>query len=310
MRNNAIATLLGLAIGDAVGATLEFKVRDTLPPVLDMEGGGVHELNPGEWTDDTSMALCLGYSLLEKGFDPEDQLSRYWKWYQHGYCSSKDHCFDIGITTREALVKYRQRGLLKAVYSEHSAGNGALMRLAPISIYYRCPNDNLDSLKSLISYAKQSSLTTHNNEMSTDACAYFALLLNKAINNTPKDKIIETSEAEAFILKLQSKPIRDIMNNKRFLTAERREIKSSGFVVHSLEAALWAFYQTDNFKDAILLATNLADDSDTVAAICGMIAGAHYGIDNIPPDWLRKLYDYKKILMLSYDLYKKKPKTN
>lgn len=307
MRNNAIATLLGLAIGDAVGATLEFKTRDILPLVTDMEGGGIHELNPGEWTDDTSMALCLGYSLLEKGFNPADQLARYWKWYQHGYCSSKDHCFDIGATTREALVQHRQRGLIKATYSEYSAGNGALMRLAPISIYYHCANDNTEGLKSLISYAKQSSLTTHNNEMSTDACAYFSLLLNKAINNTPKDEIIQVSESEAVMLKLQSKPIRDIMTNKRFLTAERRDIKSSGFVVHSLEAALWSFYQTDNFKDAILLATNLADDSDTVAAICGMIAGAHYGIDNIPTDWLRKLYDYKKILTLSYDLYNKKP---
>lgn len=307
MRNNAIATLLGLAIGDAVGATLEFKTRDILPLVTDMEGGGIHELNPGEWTDDTSMALCLGYSLLEKGFNPADQLARYWKWYQHGYCSSKDHCFDIGATTREALVQHRQRGLIKATYSEYSAGNGALMRLAPISIYYHCANDNTEGLKSLISYAKQSSLTTHNNEMSTDACAYFSLLLNKAINNTPKDEIIQVSESEAVMLKLQSKPIRDIMTNKRFLTAERRDIKSSGFVVHSLEAALWSFYQADNFKDAILLATNLADDSDTVAAICGMIAGAHYGIDNIQTDWLRKLYDYKKILTLSYDLYNKKP---
>ena len=186
MNNRKTGALIGLAIGDAVGATLEFQYRDMHPPVEDMVGGGVHDLKPGQWTDDTSMALCLGYSLQEKGFDVEDQLDRYLKWYEKGYCSSKNHCFDIGITTKFALINYKRTHDTIAEYSTHSAGNGALMRLAPIPIYYNCPEYDLESIKDLLDKTRLSSMSTHHNEISEDACAYFSLLLNRTFNGLNK----------------------------------------------------------------------------------------------------------------------------
>lgn len=307
MNNRKTGALIGLAIGDAVGATLEFQYRDMHPPVEDMVGGGVHDLKPGQWTDDTSMALCLGYSLKEKGFDVEDQLDRYLKWYEKGYCSSKNHCFDIGITTKFALINYKRTHDTIAEYSTHSAGNGALMRLAPIPIYYNCPEYDLESIKDLLDKTRLSSMATHNNEISEDACAYFSLLLNRTFNGLNKEQIIDLPEDMISILDFHSEEIKQIAIDKSFLFQHRDEIKSSGFVIHSLNAALWAFYTTDNFKDAILKATNLADDSDTVAAICGMIAGAYYGLDGIPEEWIKKLHKQEDIKKLAANLiYSKK----
>lgn len=305
--NRKIASFLGLAIGDAVGATLEFQYRDVYPYVEDMVGGGVHDLKPGQWTDDTSMALCLGYSLKEKGFNTDDQLQRYLNWYEKGYCSSKSHCFDIGITTKFSLINYKKTKDTIAEYSIHSAGNGALMRLAPIAIYYHCPEYDFESIKKLIEKSRESSITTHNNEISSDACAYFSLLLNRVFNGLNKEDIIELSDELISLLDFKSEEIKQIAIDKSFLFQHRNEIKSSGFVIHSLNAALWAFYTTDNFKDAILKATNLADDSDTVAAICGMIAGAYYGLDGIPEEWVKKLYKQEEIKQLAAKLiYSKK----
>lgn len=302
MNNRKIGSLIGLAVGDAVGATLEFQYRDMYPPVEDMVGGGVHDLKPGQWTDDTSMSLCLGYSLVEKGFDVDDQLQRYLKWYENGYCSSKNHCFDIGITTKFALINYKIKKDTIAEYSEYSAGNGGLMRLAPIPIYYNCPEYDLESIKNLLYKSRLSSISTHNNEISEDSCAYFTLLLNRAFNGLNKEDIINLSDEIISILDFKSEEIKSIAIDKNFLLQHRDEVKSSGFVIHSLNAALWAFYSTNTFKDAILLATNLADDSDTVAAICGMIAGAYYGLDGIPQEWIEKLYQQEKIKKLAANL--------
>lgn len=300
---NKMGCFLGLAIGDAIGATLEFMNRDTLEEVVDMIGGGVHDLEPGQWTDDTSMALCLAYSLSEKGYDLDDQLAKYLKWYEKGYCSSKQYCFDIGVTTKLALLDYKKKKITEAVYSEHSAGNGALMRLAPLPIYFSFNVNERDSLLRMVHYVKKSSRTTHNNIISDDCCAYFSIILNKAFNHVEKEKLIHLEDFERNILNIQSSEIKPIIDDHIFLTQERHQIKSTGYVIDSLNAALWCFYQTDNFKDAVLKATNLAGDSDTIAAICGMLAGAYYGINQIPEEWIMKTYQFKDILKLTTHLY-------
>lgn len=318
--NRSIGCLMGLAVGDAVGTTLEFKERD-YENITDMVGGGPFQLDPGQWTDDTSMALCLGYALL-KNYDIEsviesiswstEQLDNYVDWYKNGYCSSNGHCFDIGGTTRNALQNYISGGILRNNDHFLDSGNGSLMRLAPIPIYYNTGGD-VDKFPTLVYAADLSSTTTHASELCRQSCIAFAVLLNRAINGPIEIDGIESDMQANKIKLLKFDPalwenlvtnnlVLDIMNGS-YQNKTRDEISSSGYVIDSLEAALWAFWNTDNFRDAILLAANLGDDADTVAAITGQIAGAFYGLDGIPDDWVQKIAKKDKILKLAEDLH-------
>ena len=149
--------LLGLAVGDAIGSTVEFRQRGSFPPVTDMVGGGIFGLKAGQWTDDTSMALCLATSLsTKKGFDPIDQMERYWRWYQNGYLSSTGDCFDIGNTVKQALYDFNRTGnAWSGLTDPYSAGNGSLMRLAPVPLYY------FPDREKTVHFAGESSRTTH-----------------------------------------------------------------------------------------------------------------------------------------------------
>lgn len=285
--------LLGLAVGDAVGTAVEFMPRGSFPKVADITGGGPFHLQPGQWTDDTSMALCLATSLIEKkGFDPNDQMDRYWRWYQDGYMSSTGECFDIGNTVRDALGRYHPTGNpFSGSKSPNAAGNGSLMRLAPIPIFY------FPDLQKTLHFAVESSRTTHSATECLEACQLFSEMLFNAFSGMEK---------EAVLFKITFKPsapkISDVTlgsyRNKRV-----DQIKGSGYVVESLEAALWCFYHTNSFEAAILQAVNLGDDADTTAAICGQIAGAYYGETSIPEKWLNKLYMKLEITGLADKLF-------
>jgi ADP-ribosyl-[dinitrogen reductase] hydrolase len=272
--------LLGLAVGDAVGTTVEFKPRGSFPKVVDMVGGGPFGLQPGQWTDDTSMALCLATSLIEKrGFDPNDQMDRYWRWYQDGYLSSTGRCFDIGNTVSDALERYHRAGNpFSGSTSPNAAGNGSLMRLAPIPIFY------FPDLQKIMHFAAESSRTTHGATECLEACQLFSEILFNAFSGMDK---------EAILFKTTFKPsapkISDIALGS-YRDKRVDEIKGSGYVVESLEAALWCFYHADSFEDAILQVANLGDDADTTSAICGQIAGAFYSETGIPEKWLTKLH--------------------
>jgi ADP-ribosyl-[dinitrogen reductase] hydrolase len=178
--------LLGLAAGDALGTTLEFKPPGTFAPLADMIGGGQFHLKPGEWTDDTSMALCLAESLIERrGFDAKDQMDRYCLWYERGHSSSTGRCFDIGNKVRSALETYRQTGNpFSGCESSYVAGNGSLMRLAPIPLFFA------SSPKQAIDYAGESSRTTHGTKAALDACRYFAGLIAAALRGKPKSELL------------------------------------------------------------------------------------------------------------------------
>lgn len=279
--------LLGLAVGDAVGTTVEFKPPGTFPEVTDMTGGGPFKLEVGQWTDDTSLALCLAMSLIENGYDPRDQIERYIRWMDEGYMSSTGKCFDIGFTTRNALNDYKD---LNKPYSGEtsslSAGNGSLMRLAPVPMYFS--ND----VEWAVKKSGDSSRTTHGARPCIDACRYYGALIVGALNGKPKEEILAVRYSGAIGWFWGADPlcseIDDIAAGS-FKTKHPPEIKGSGYVVKSLEAALWAFYNTDNFKDAVLAAVNLGDDADTTGAICGQLAGAYYGMKGIPAGWLDKL---------------------
>src|SRR5690349_20218120 len=176
LRNRYHGALLGLAAGDALGTTLEFKPPGSFERLTDMVGGGPFHLEPGQWTDDTSMALCLAESLVEKGFDPVDQLDRYLKWYEEGYLSSTGICFDIGSTVRAALLKFKKtRQHFCGAQGANTAGNGSLMRLAPVPMYFA------GNPKLAIEMAADSSRTTHADFLAVDSCRYYCGLIIGAL---------------------------------------------------------------------------------------------------------------------------------
>jgi ADP-ribosyl-[dinitrogen reductase] hydrolase len=245
-----------------------------------MTGHGPFSLNPGEWTDDTSMALCLATSLLEcQGFDPRDQMERYLRWWSQGYLSSNGRCFDIGTTCRSALSHYKATG---EPYSgspdPYSAGNGSIMRLAPVPMFFYPDHD------AILHYSVESSRTTHAAVTCLDACCLLGDILYRALDGLDKDAVLFESPVEM----LKTPAIQSIALGE-YSRKALSQVRGTGYVVDSLEAALWSFWITDNFEQAILTAANLGDDADTTAAICGQVAGAFYGQDGIPAHWLAKL---------------------
>ena len=279
--------LLGLAACDALGTTLEFKAPGTFEPIADMVGGGPFRLRPGQWTDDTSMALCLAASLLEcSGFDPLDQMQRYVRWWREGYMSSTGHTFDIGNTVSASLARFEATGEPYASTPDRgSAGNGSLMRLAPVPMYYA--GDAAEA----IDRAALSSRTTHAAPQAVDACRYFGGLLVGALNGVDKQTLLAPGYCPVEGL-WEREPLDETIAeiaSGSFASREPPEIVGSSYVVKTLEAALWAFDKSSDFREGALLAVNLGDDADTTGAIYGQIAGAHYGAEAIPQEWRSRL---------------------
>ena len=268
--------LLGLAVGDAVGATVEFKERGSFSPVSDMVGGGPHGLKPGQWTDDTSMALCLATSLVEQeGFDANDQMDRYCQWRREGYLSSTGECFDIGNTTSYALDCYQATGeALCGPTNPHTAGNGSIMRLAPVPMFFYPEQALVERFSAL------SSRTTHGAPVCVDACRLLGNMILRALSAVPKDKVLSAG----LDLQFNTDEISTIATGN-YRTKGESDIQGSGYVVESLEAALWCFATTESFETAVLKSANLGEDADTTAAICGQLAGAYYGELGIPQRW-------------------------
>ena len=296
------ASLLGLAIGDALGAPVEFMPPGTFEPVTSFRSGGRFNLDPGHWTDDTSMALCLAESLIEcNGFDPKDQMDRYLKWVKDGYMSSTGYCFDIGQTCSRALANYRFTGdPFSGPTHERSAGNGSLMRLVPIPLFY------FNDPEKAIYFAGESSRTTHGAPEAIDACRYYCGLITGALQGVSKEDLLSPLycpvphmwEKEALAPRIEK------MARGSYKQKELTEIVGSGYVVRSMEAALWAFYTTDRFRDGALLAVNLGNDADTTGAIYGQLAGAFYGLEGIPEEWINGVYARDMILSYAEKLFK------
>lgn len=282
--------LLGLAAGDAVGTTLEFERPGSFTPITDMVGGGPFRLRPGEWTDDTSMALCLAESLVEcGGFDAADQMRRYLRWRDEGHLSSNGRCFDIGNTVSSALDHFERTGEpLAGATHERSAANGSMMRLAPVPLAFaRTPAAAIEA-------AGMSSRTTHALPVCIDACRYLGGLIVGALDGVSREDLLAPMYA----------PVTDAWKEQPLAPAISRiaacsfhgksaaQVRGTGYVVDSLEAALWALATGADFREGCLLAANLGDDADTTAAIYGQLAGAHHGIGGdrgIPVDWIARL---------------------
>lgn len=271
--------LLGLACGDAVGTTLEFKPRGSFTPITDMVGGGPFGLTAGQWTDDTSMSLCLAESLLHRrGFDAVDQMNRYLNWYHRGYLSSTGECFDIGNATREALDRYfDDKNPFAGSTDARKAGNGSLMRLAPVAMFYH------GDPSALAYHAGESSRTTHAALEAIESCKLFAAMLSDALAGKSREEILFGARSG-----LTAPNVLGIASGS-YRNKTEAEVVGSGYCIASLEAALWCFLKTETFAAAVLAAANLGDDADTTAAITGQIAGAFHGVEAIPPGWLARL---------------------
>ena len=271
-RDRYRGALLGLAAGDALGTTIEFSPPGTFAPVREITGGGPFALEAGQWTDDTSMALCLAESLIEcRGFDLHDQLRRYVRWWRDGHLSATGACFDIGTTTRQALDGFRRTGEPSAPADEWSAGNGSIMRLAPVPMFYA--ND----LAAALEFAGRSSTATHAAPEAVGACRYLAAVIARALNGVPRaDLLAPVDGLPPAVAAVAAGSYREL---------DPPEIAGTGYVVKSLEAALWAFHNSDDFAEGARLAVNLGGDADTTGAVYGQIAGAAYGAGGIPARW-------------------------
>jgi ADP-ribosyl-[dinitrogen reductase] hydrolase len=274
-RDRAIGALVGLAVVDAVGTTLEFKARDSYAPLTDMIGGGPFHMKPGESTDDTSMALALADSLIaDRELDPADLMERFCAWQEGGEYSCG--CHDLGITVSGALNRWRTTGNVFADSTDpNTAGNGSLMRLAPVAVAHW--NDHAK----LVDVAARQSRTTHGAPEAISACIGYAEMLADAIAGKPRSDVMAPRQG-GFPGKIAA-----IMAGS-WRGRRRCEIQSSGYVAHSLEASLWVVGRTADFRSAVLLAANLGGDADSTAAITAQLAGALYGLAAIPTDWLGK----------------------
>ena len=305
MQSRYEGSLLGLAAGDALGTTVEFKPRGSFLPLTDMVGGGPFRLEKGQWTDDTSMALCLAESLVVcRSFNARDQMQRYTRWWGEGYLSSNGRCFDIGNTVSQALRRFAHNGdPYSGSTNPYTAGNGCLMRLAPVPLFFA------SAPETAIHLSAESSRTTHGAVSCLDACRYFAGLLIGALQGVPKEELLAPRYTPVADLWEREPlcPEIDKIALGSFKQKVSSEIRGSGYVVESLEAALWAFNQSANFREGCLLAVNLGDDADTTGAIFGQLAGAYYGVDAIPPDWRECLAHGELIRRLANDLLNKRP---
>lgn len=300
LRSRYRGAMLGLATGDALGTTLEFNPPGSFDPIDDMVGGGPFGLKPGQWTDDTSMALCLAESLIEKGgFDAKNQMQRYVRWYREGYMSSTGECFDIGNTIIGALQRFeRDSNPYAGSTDPASGGNGSLMKLAPVALAFASDPEQA------IHYAGESSRTTHGAPEPIDACRYYAGLIVGACQGCSKDELLSSyfSPVDAYWQRNKLSPKICQIAAGSFKNKQPPEITGGGYVVHALEAALWAFWNTGSFKEGVLRAVNLGDDADTTGAIYGQLAGAFYGAEEIPKRWRKKLAMHERIIELANQL--------
>jgi len=293
--DRAVGALLGLAVGDAVGTTLEFKAPGTFERIDDMVGGGPFRLPPGAWTDDTSMALCLAESLVDTGdMDLADQLRRYVAWRRDGHLSSTGRCFDIGITTSSQLSRFERTGEpVDPHVDDDAAANGSLMRLAPVPIRWHA------DVEEAAERAAESSRTTHPADRPVDACRVLGAMTAALVGGTPPEEVFDPD----FWRWGPLHPAVEAVTRGSWRTKEPPVIRGTGYCVDALEAAIWAVAGAADLRDTVLRAANLGDDADTTAAIAGQLAGARWGASGVPSSWRAKVHLRARIEELARSLF-------
>ncbi len=261
--NQVLGSLLGLAVGDALGAPVEFKPRGSFPLVTDYQDGGEFNLKAGQWTDDTSLMLCLLNSFIEKKeFDLQDQMNLFMKWWKEGYMSSTEVCFDIGNTTKASLSRYEENGNPLAGDINDKASNGALMRLAPVPLFFH------QNMTEALNYTALQSQSTHAPLECVESAKILAYVLVSLLNGESKKDVLSFKNYKETV----SEKFRPLIKGEIF-SYSKESINAEGLAYNTLEAALFSFWHFDNFFDGLSFAVNLGDDSDTVGAVYGQIAG-------------------------------------
>ncbi|KAG8920134.1 hypothetical protein FRC02_001143 [Tulasnella sp. 418] len=318
VRSRLLGALYGLCVGDAMGCPYEFQRRGSYKVSGEMVESHTfyhngEPLRPGSWTDDSSTMLCLLQSLVEKEgkLDWVDVAKKLVMWYQNGYMSVTNNCFDIGISTSTALTMYH--GWIQGNHTfpafpnanptANLSGNGSLMRLAPVPIIYYLRDPLV-----LFERAAVSSMITHSSSMCIDACVLMSAYMvgffkAEAYESTEEKKTRVLNGAFALDgvpIPLRTPEITSIHREAKYKNLDVSEVRTSGFVVHTLEAALWALWKASTYEEGIMLLLPLGEDVDTVCAVYGELAGALFGLEGIPNRWLNALQRKAEILDPSF----------
>lgn len=295
-----LGCFLGLAIGDALGHPYEWNYKNKVKGIPDKPYWNSKDecfYQPGTWTDDTSMSLCLADSLLKRGgYNDLDALYTYLRWYRSGYLSCTGKAIGTGKRTREALELFESVGIdLKYIGNPNSHGNGSLMRVAPIAMFhYKHYKFEVARL------GQESSQTTHATIESELCCRFYSEMIHNALHGKCKRDILNVNYLFGLKPTVTPDAIKVIMNREY---KDLKLQKSTSYVVDTFRLALYCFYNTNSFKDGALMAVNFGGDTDTVASVYGALAGAYYGYDSLPIKWLRKLKQRKTIEQYANALY-------
>lgn len=303
MLNKIKSVMLGHAIGDALGVPVEFCSREELKerPIASMQGFGTYPYPEGSWSDDTSMSLCTLDSLAKGKIDYDDIMNNFGKWYYEDEFTPTGEMFDVGNTCSHAIENYfteKKPTNLCGLTHEHSNGNGSLMRIHPIALYLYTRDDlSIEEKIEIIHYA---SALTHAHERSKIGCGIYAFVLWEILDKKEKFRSVRGGLSKAWRFYKGREEIihydmlfrrigqlgRHFEDPDTFKPASINDIKSGGYVVHTLEAAIFCLLYSKSYEDCVLEAVNLGDDTDTVGAVAGGLAGALYGYDAIPQEWL------------------------
>lgn len=291
-KRNVKDLIFGFVVGDALGVPVEFAERDYLTkrPVTTMIDGGIHLQKPGTWSDDSSMTFCLMESMIE-GYNILDLSLRFQNWMYQNYWAPHGENFDIGITTSCAIqnLLYGADPSKSGLSTENSKGNGSLMRISPIIFYSK----NLD-IADRYDLIKELTIITHNTDLCIDCGFFYTEFILNLIETKDKFNAFHLTKFNTEKFLIDKDKFKRIFDNS-FTNLSKDEIKSSGYVLDTLEASLWTFLNYDSYSDIVLNAVNLGDDTDTVAALAGGLAGIFYGYEFISNDWINSLADLDKI---------------
>lgn len=302
-----VGGILGVVTGDALGLPVQFLSRSEVKqnPITKMRGGGAFETPPGTWSDDGSLTLCLTESLVDKGYDLKDIADRFVRWYSEGYCTPSGYSFDIGRGTALAMQRL-MKGIppLEAGPSdERNNGNGSLMRILPAALYFSSLSD-----ENLIIKICEISKVTHGHPRSLLGCSLYALLVNYLLHGKKPEEAYHALQNQAPKLFKGTELEKELPYYHRLLQGDitllnEEEIQSSGYVVHTLEAALWSLLTSQSFKEILLKAVNLGDDADSVGAVAGGLAGVYYGFSALPDEWVKAIIKGQEIIALARMLF-------
>jgi len=299
VQEKILSAVMGHCVGDSLGVPVEFLSREELKqdPVKDMRGHGTYNQPEGTWSDDTSMTLCTLDSLSE-GLDYKNIMDKFLAWYINSEYTPFGETFDIGRCTSKAIYRYDggEDPLYCGGADERENGNGSLMRILPVLFHLqKTYGENWTEKKESYEIIHNISAITHAHKRSMTACGIYLTIADYISKDYNLKEAVELGIEKSFNYYSRKEGFKEELKyyerikDKDFYKLPEEEIESTGYVVHSMEASIWSLLNTESYKDCVLKAVNLGEDTDTTAAIAGGLAGLHYGYESIPEEWLKKI---------------------